>query len=99
MPKMIDLAPTGLRISARLANKIKQKYGLFAKFALAAIGSCEVAKNSHIFLSIENQHIQEINRHFYGILNHFWSHGIYRKPRKTNPILLRKYCCNQTNQI
>ena len=30
-PNMIDLTSTGLRISARLANKPKQKYGLITK--------------------------------------------------------------------
>ena len=71
MPKMIDLAPTGLRISARLANKIKQKYGLFAKLSLSVVGACEEANNTHIFLTISNQHIQEIHRHFDGSLNNF----------------------------
>ena len=35
---MIDMASTGLRISSRLANKPRKKYGLFAKFSLAVIG-------------------------------------------------------------
>ena len=30
-----------------------------------------MAKNPHIFLTLENQQIQEINRHFYVTLNHF----------------------------
>ena len=51
MPKMIDLASTGLRRSSRLANKPKQKYGLFDKFSLAVIGACKVANNPHIFLT------------------------------------------------
>ena len=68
---MIDIVSTGLSRSVRLANKPKQKYGLFAKFSLALIGACEVANNSHIFLTRVNQHIQEINRHFDGTLNHF----------------------------
>ena len=40
---MIDLESTGLRISYRLYNKQKQKYGLFTKLSLAAVGLCEVA--------------------------------------------------------
>ena len=68
---MIDMEPTGLKISARLANKPRQVYGLFAKFSLALIGACEVAKNFQIFLTRANQHIQEISRHFYGTLNNF----------------------------
>ena len=54
-----------------MANKPKQKYGLFAKLSLALIGACEVAKNPHTFITRENQHIREINRNFYGNLNHF----------------------------
>ena len=54
-----------------LDNKPKQKYGLFTKLSLALIGSCDVAKNPHIFLTRENQHIQEINRHFDVTLNHY----------------------------
>ena len=69
--KMIYLASTGLRGYSRLDNKSKQKYGLFAKFSLAVIGACEVAKNPHILLTRANQHIQEINRHFHVTLNHF----------------------------
>ena len=68
---MINLASTCIRISARLANKSRQKYGLFDKFSLAVVGSCEVAKNPQIFLIRVNQHIQEINRHFDGTLNHY----------------------------
>ena len=48
MTKMIYIASTGLRRSARLDNNTKQKYGLFTKFSLAVIGACEVAKNPHI---------------------------------------------------
>ena len=62
---------TGLRIYVRLANKPKQKYGLFHTFSLAVIGAYEVAKNPHIFLTRANQHIQEINIHFDGTLNCF----------------------------
>ena len=71
IPNMIYLESTGLRISASLANKHKQKYGLFAKFSLSVIGACEVANNPHIFLTIANQNIHEINRQFDGTLNHF----------------------------
>ena len=71
MTTIIDLESIGLRRSARLANKSKQKYGLFAKFLLAVLGACEVAENTHIFLTIANQHSQEINIHFNGTLNHF----------------------------
>ena len=48
-----------MRRSERLAKKTKQKYGLFAKFSLAVIGACEVAKKPRIFLTISNQHIRE----------------------------------------
>ena len=71
MPNMIDLGSTGLRRSAKLANKTRQKYGLFAKFLLSLIRACEVAKNPHIFITIANQNIQEINRHLDGTLNHY----------------------------
>ena len=49
----------------------KQKYGLFAKFSLSLVGLFEVADNTHVFITRANQHIQEINRHFDGTLNHF----------------------------
>ena len=68
---IIDLASIGLRISARLANKPKQKYVVFTKLSLVLFVACELAKNSHIFLTGANQHIWEIHRHFYGTLNHF----------------------------
>ena len=55
IPKMVDLASTGFRISSRLANKPKQKYGLYAKLSLSVIVACEVAKNTHIFLTRANQ--------------------------------------------
>ena len=71
MPKIVDLGSTGLRRYYRLANKHKQKYGLFDKFALALIGECEVDKKPHIFLTRANQNIQESNRHFDGNLNYF----------------------------
>ena len=51
MPKMINLASTGISKSARFDNKPKPKYGLFAKLYLAVIGVCEVAKNPHIFIT------------------------------------------------
>ena len=71
MPKIIDPASTGLRISARLANKPRQKYSLFYKFSLSGIGAREVANKPHIFMTRFNQHIQEINRHFEGTLNNY----------------------------
>ena len=40
MPKTIDLTSTDIRRSARLDNKLKQKYGLFAKLSLLEIGTC-----------------------------------------------------------
>ena len=52
MPQMIYLASTGLRRYDRLANKPKQKYGLFDKLSLALVLACEVDKNPHIFLTI-----------------------------------------------
>ena len=58
IPKMMDLASTGIRRSARLANKPRQKYGLCAKFSLSVIGACEVAKNPHVLLTRVNLHIQ-----------------------------------------
>ena len=54
-----------------MANKPKQKYGLFAKFPSSVFRACGVATNLHIFITRENQHIQEINSHFYGTLNNF----------------------------
>ena len=69
--KIIDLAWTGLRISARLDNKTKQIYGLFAKFLLSVIGVYEVEKNPHIFLTIANKHIQKMNVQFDGTLNYY----------------------------
>ena len=71
MPKMIDMASTGLMISSSLANKTRQKYGSFAKFSLAVIGACEVAKNPYIFLTRANQHIQEMERHFDVTFNYY----------------------------
>ena len=53
---MIDIVSTGLRRSVRLANKPKQKYGLFAKFSLAVIGACEVNNTP------PNQRIHELYR-------------------------------------
>ena len=58
IPNMTDLVSTGIRIYARLANKPRQKYGLFDKLSLAVIGACESDKKTHIFLTRENQHIQ-----------------------------------------
>ena len=68
---MIDLASIGLRISARLANKLRQKYGVFDKFQLSVIGAYGVANKPHVFLTRANQHVQESNRHFNGTFNHF----------------------------
>ena len=58
MPKMTDLTSTGIRRSARLANKPKQNYGLLSKLSLSLIGACEVAENFHIFLTRSNNHTQ-----------------------------------------
>ena len=58
IPKITDLASTGIVIYARLDNEPRQKYGLFHKLSLAVIGECEAAKNPHIFLTRENQYIQ-----------------------------------------
>ena len=52
---------------------LKNIYIIFIILTLAVIGECEVAKYPHIFLIISNQHIQEINRPFYGTLNHIGS--------------------------
>ena len=71
MPKMIDLESTSFRISTKLANKPRQKDYSFAKLSLSVIGARDVAKNTHIFLNVSNQHIKEINRHFDGTLNHY----------------------------
>ena len=58
------MASYGLRISERLANKPRKKYGLFDKLSLEVIGACDMANNPHIFLTRANQHIQEVNRRF-----------------------------------
>ena len=55
-----------------MANKPRQKYGLFFKLSLEVIEECEVGKNPHIFLNRANQQIQKINRHFYGTLNYYY---------------------------
>ena len=47
-------------------NEIK-----IAKFLLARIGACEVAKNPQIILIRANQYIHEINRHFDETLNSY----------------------------
>ena len=49
---MIDMESTGLMKSARLANKPKQKYGLFDKLLLLVVGEFEVAKKPHKFQTI-----------------------------------------------
>ena len=53
---MVDMASTDIMRYPRLDNKRKQKYGLFAKFALVVVVSCEVSKNLHIFITRANQH-------------------------------------------
>ena len=55
--KMINMVSTGIRISDRLGLNI-YIYGLFDKFALAVVGSCEVAKKPQTFLNRTNQHVQ-----------------------------------------
>ena len=57
MPEMIDMESTGLRISSGLANKHKQKHGLFSGFSLAVIIACEADKKPQIFLTISNQKV------------------------------------------
>ena len=54
-----------------MANKPKQKYGLFDKLLLALIGSCELAQNPCIFITRASQHIQESHIHFDETLNIF----------------------------
>ena len=49
MPKIINLESAGIRRYARLSNKPKQKYGLFAKLSLELIVSCEVDNNPTYF--------------------------------------------------
>ena len=61
---MINLASTGIMVSATLGNKPRQKYSLFDKLSLSVIWVCGVDKNPHIILTISNQHIQENNIHF-----------------------------------
>ena len=65
------MSSIGLRRYERLANKLRQKYGLFDKLSLAVIGSCELANNPHIFLTRENQDIKEIHRHHDGTFNFY----------------------------
>ena len=55
---MNDLVSNVLRRYAGLDNKPNQKYGLFDRFSLAVVGESELAKNFHIFLTVENQHTQ-----------------------------------------
>ena len=73
IPKLIDLASTGLRKYIILAKQPRQKYVLFAKFSLAVTWVYKVDNNPHIFLIRENQHIQEINRHIHRTLNQYGS--------------------------
>ena len=58
-------------ISTRLYNKPQNKYVLFTKVSFEVVGACDAAKKIHIFINRANQHIQEINIHFYGTLNYF----------------------------
>ena len=58
MANIVDLATTGLRISSRLDNKPKQKYGFFSKLLLEGVEACGMAEKYHIFLTRSNQHIQ-----------------------------------------
>ena len=73
-----------------MANKPKLKYGLFAIFSLAVIGACEVDKHPHIFLTRAIQHIQEINGHFNGTLNHFVT-MVFASNQKQNEYYTLKY--------
>ena len=99
MPKMINLASTDISRSARLSNKTKQKYDLFVKLSIAVIGECEVAKNSHIILTRSNQHIQEINRHFNGTLNHFGPVVFAANQEQNESYTFKEICCNQISHI
>ena len=83
MHKMINLESTGLRRYARLANKPRQKYSLSTKLSLAVIGACEVAKNPHVFITISNQQIWEVNRHFDVTLN-FYGPMVFASNREQN---------------
>ena len=65
------MASTDTRRSARLANKQKQRNGLFDKLSLIVVGECELAKKTHILLTRSNQHIQKIDRYFDVTLNNF----------------------------
>ena len=58
MPKMVNIVSTGLRRSYGLNHKPQNKYGLFAKLSILAVGACEVARNPQISLTRSNQHIQ-----------------------------------------
>ena len=66
IPKTINMTSTGLRRSARLANKPRQKYVLFTKFILTVMGACDMDNNPHVFLTRENKQSKKINRHFDG---------------------------------
>ena len=68
---MTDMASSSLGRATRLPNKPLKKYDLSAKLSLVVIGACEVDKNPHIFLTVSNKQIQEINRHFDGTLNNY----------------------------
>ena len=99
MPEPIDLESTIRRISARLANKSNQKYGLFSKLSSSVIGSGEVAKNSHLFPTRGNQYIQENNRNFDGTLNNFGTMLFSANQEQNESYTLRTCCCNHTSHI
>ena len=52
---MTDLASIGIRIYARLANKPRQKYGLFDKLSLRVTGEYKAAKNPNMCMTRSNQ--------------------------------------------
>ena len=51
---MVNMASTDLLNSARLDNKLKPKYSIFAKLSLELVGACEVDLNKHLFLTRAN---------------------------------------------
>ena len=54
---------------------------LFDKLSLAVVVAYGVAKNPHIFITRENQHIQEINIHFDATLKNF-GHMVFSENQK-----------------
>ena len=96
MSKIIDLESTGIRRFARLASKLKQKYGIFAKFSLAVVRAYMVDKIPHFII---NNGKTTCSRNKYTYLRNskpLRSHGIYIKSRKMNPTKSRICCCNNT---